>query len=136
MLRTNPSSLNQWWLNSPAPNGSGVRFVARPAAGAFPAMPLTQDLNGHPLWLIDYGVMDFGTVVPQTLWSPGNTTGLRQYVVASLQLPIFFIQEDGSLGLSLGDAAGGNCDSLRDAQRQALLGGGHTTTIRILVCTR
>ena len=95
-----------------------------------------QDINGHPLWLIDYSIVDIGTVVPQTLWSPRNTTGLRQYVAeASLQLPIFFTQEDGRLGLSLDDAAGGNCESLCDAQMQALLGGGYTTTIRILVCT-
>jgi hypothetical protein len=134
----NQSNLNGWWLTSPTPNGSGVRFVARPAAGTLPTRPLMHDLHGNPLWLIDYSVMDIGTVIPQTLWSPArNTTGLRQHVAeASLQLPIFFTQEDGRLGLPLGDAAGGNCESLRDAQMQAPLGGGYTTTIRILVCTR
>ena len=114
-----------------------MRFAARPAAGTFPVMPVMQDLSGHPLWPIDYSVMDVGTVVPQSLWSPRNTTSLRQYDAgASLQLPIFFTQEDGKLGLSLDDAAKGNCQNLRDARMQAPLGGKYTTTIRILVCTR
>ena len=137
LLRTNPSDLNQWWLTSPAPNGSGVRFVARPTTGTFPAMPVMEDLSGHPLWLIDHSVNNTGTVVPQSLWSPVNTTGLRHYPAdAYLQLPIFFIQEDGQLGLSLDDAVQGNCGNIRDAQIQAPLGGKYTTTIRILVCTR
>ena len=96
-----------------------------------------EDLNGHPLWLIDYSVTDSGTVVPQSLWSTGNTTDLGQhYTEASLQLPIFFTQENGEVGLSLDDAANGRYQTLRDAQTQAPLGGGHTTNIRILVCSR
>jgi hypothetical protein len=99
-------------------------------------MPVMQDLNGNPLWPIDYSAMDIGTVVPQSLWPPRNGTELRQYGVEALQLPIFFIQEDGTLGLSLDDAASGRCQNLRDAQIQALLGGRATTYIRILVCAR
>ena len=82
--------------------------------------------------------MDIGTVVPQFLWSPRNTTNLRQYDAgASLQLPIFFTpgQEDDKLGLSLDGAAKGHCQNLRDAQMPAPLGEKYTTTIRILVCT-
>ena len=96
-----------------------------------------EDSDGHPLWLIDHSVNNAGTVVPQSLWSPMNTTGLMQYPAdASLQLPIFFTQMDGQLGLSLDDAVQGNCENLRGAQMQAPLGGRTTTTIRILVCTR
>ena len=98
---------------------------------------MMEDLNGHPLWLIDYSVMDIGTIVPQSLWSTGNTTDLGQhYAEASLQLPIFFTQGNGDLGLSLDDAANGRYQTLRDAHTQAPLGGGHTTNIRILVCSR
>jgi hypothetical protein len=128
--------INLTQLTSPAPNGSC--FVARPAAGTFPAMPVVF-LRGQWHWLIDYPVMDIGTVVSQTLWSSRNTTELRQYATEpSLQLPIFFTPEDarGKLGLSLDDAAKGRCESLRDAKTQALLGEKYTTTIRILVCAR
>ena len=139
LLRTTQSDLNQSWRisESPAPNGSSVRFVARSAADTFPVTPVMQDLNGHPLWPIDYSVMDIGTVVPQSRWSPRNTASIRQYVAeAPLQLPIFFTQENGKLGLSLDDAAKGNWANLRDARMQAPLGGKYTTYIRILVCIR
>jgi len=96
-----------------------------------------QVTGGYQLWLLDHSVMTAGTVVPQSLWSPRNVTDRRQYVdEASLQLPIFFTQENGVLGLSLDDATHGRCQTLRDARMQAHLGGKHTTFIRILVCSR
>ena len=79
--------------------------------------------------------MDIGTVVRQSLWSPRNVTDFRQHVTeAPLQLPIFFTQENGALGLSLDDAAHGRYQTLHDARMPAPLGGKHTTYIRILVC--
>lgn len=113
----------------------GVLFVARivPDASA-PTLPL-QATGGYPLWLLDYSVINIGTVVPQSLWSPTNVTDFRQHVAeAPLQLPIFFAQENGGLGLSLDDAAHGS-QTLRGARMQAHLGGKFTTYIRILVCS-
>jgi hypothetical protein len=96
-----------------------------------------QDPSGHPLWLLDYSVVRIGTVVPQSLWSPRNMNDFRQYVTeATLQLPIFFTQENGALGLSLIDAANGRCQTLRGTRMHAHLGGKYTTYIRILVCSR
>jgi hypothetical protein len=73
--------------------------------------------------------------VPQTLWTPHNKNDLKQHVEeADLQLPIFFIHENGDLGLSLEDAVNGRCHSaLRDARTHAQLGGKTTTHIRISV---
>ena len=95
-----------------------------------------QDRSGRPLWLLDYSIADTGTVVPQELWSPQNVNDFRQYVTdAELQMPIFFAQENGHLGLSLDDAMNGRCQNLRDARMQAHLGGKTTTHIRIKVCS-
>jgi hypothetical protein len=136
LLKTNQAGLRQSCLTLPAPNDSGVIFVARGAPDTFPPRPLTQDPSGYPLWLLDYSVMRIGTVVPQLLWTPKNVNDLRQYVAeASLELPIFFVHENGVLGLSLSDAAKGRCHTLRDAQTHAPLGGRYTTYIRILVCS-
>jgi hypothetical protein len=111
-----------------------VIFAVRAAPDTFGSRPLTQDPSGNPLWLLDYSVVSIGTVVPQLLWSPRNVNDLRQYVVeAPLELPVFFTQENGILGLSLDDAAKGRCHTLRDARMHAHLGGKHTTYIRILV---
>ena len=94
-----------------------------------------QDHNGRPLWLIDYSVVPIGTVIPQARWSPGSVNDRRHYVAeAVLQMPIFFLQQDGTLGLSLDDATNGRCQTLRDARVQAHLGGRTTTHIRIGVC--
>jgi hypothetical protein len=96
-----------------------------------------QDHYGRPLWLLDYNIARTGTVVPQELWSPQNVNDFKQYVTdAELQLPIFFTQENGHLGLSLDDAANGRCHTLRGARAHANLGGKTTTFIRIKVCNR
>jgi hypothetical protein len=95
-----------------------------------------QDLSGRPLWLLDYSIAQTGTVVPQELWSPQNVNDFRQYVTeAELQMPIFFVQDNGCLGLPLGDALNGRCHTLRGAQMHAPLGGKTTTFIRIKVCS-
>ena len=94
-----------------------------------------QDRSGRPLWLLDYGITQTGTVVTQELWSPQNVNDFRQHVQeAELQMPIFFTQENGHLGLSLDDAMNGRCQTLRDARVHAHLGGKATTFIRINVC--
>jgi hypothetical protein len=96
-----------------------------------------QDSNDRPLWLLDYGIVRTGTVIPQALWSPENVNEHRKHVVeAILQMPIFFVQQDGSLGISLDDALNGHCHTLRDARMRAQFGGKTTTHIRIGVCDR
>lgn len=99
--------------------------------------PLTQDRNGRPLWLLDHSIVRVGTVIPQARWSPENVNDHRHHVAeAILQMPIFFFQQDGTLGLSLDDAINGRCQTLRDNRVQAQLGGRTTTHIRIGVCGR
>ncbi|KAH9042221.1 hypothetical protein EDB85DRAFT_1240739 [Lactarius pseudohatsudake] len=84
-------------------------------------------------WLLDRGIVNRGTVVPQTMWSPRTATDKRQYVEeAELQIPIFFEAKDGRLGLSLGASIGGKCHVLRDADVPAPLGQKTTTHIRIV----
>jgi hypothetical protein len=99
--------------------------------------PFLQDPNGHPLWLLDYSTLRTGTVIPQVRWSPENVNDHRQHVAeAILQMPIYFLQQNGVLGLSLDDAINGRCQTLHDSRMQAQLGGKVTTHIRIGVCSR
>jgi len=94
--------------------------------------PFLQDRDGHPLWLLDDSIVRTGTVIPQARWSPQNVNDYRQHVAeAKLQMPIYFYQQNGVLGLSLEDAINGRCQTLRDSRVQAQLGGKATTHIRI-----
>ena len=78
-----------------------------------------------------------GTVIPQARWSPDNATDYRNHVVeAVLQMPIFFMQKDGVLGLSLDDAINGRCQTLRDARMLEQPGKKTTTHICIAVRDR
>ncbi|KAH9046189.1 hypothetical protein EDB84DRAFT_1265376 [Lactarius hengduanensis] len=85
---------------------------------------------GH--WLLDHSIVSNGTVVPQTMWSPAGT-GRRQNVEgAELQMPIFFENKDGGLGLSLEASIDRRCHVLRHAIHPAPLGQRTTTHIRIV----
>ena len=85
-------------------------------------------------WLLDRGIIDRGTVVPQTIWSPLSAADIRQYVEnAELQMPVFFEDKDGGLGLSLEASTDGQCHVLRDGSDPAPLGQKSTTHIRIVV---
>ena len=73
-----------------------------------------------------------GTVVPQSLWSPSSVDDtIRLVHDAELQMPIFFLDTDGRLGLPLDDAVMGQCDNLLNGQLPAPLGPQKTTHIRI-----
>ncbi|KAH9011529.1 hypothetical protein EDB83DRAFT_371902 [Lactarius deliciosus] len=86
---------------------------------------------GH--WLLDRGIVDMGTVVPQTMWSPRSPINRRQNVErAMLQMPVFFEDKDGGLGLSLEASIDARCDVLRDGNDPAPLGGKTTLHIRIV----
>jgi hypothetical protein len=85
-----------------------------------------------PSRLIDHTVVNRGSVVPQKMWSPYTITDQKQHVEeAVLQMPIFFEDINGRLGLSLENAAAGRCHGIRNAQKFALLGEKSTTHIRI-----
>ena len=135
LLKTDRSGVNQSCQTLPKPDGFGVLFVVRNIPENISPVPFMRDRNNRPLWLLDYSIVWTGTIIPQALWSPENVNDHRQHVTrAILQMPIFFAQQDGSLGISLDDAINGRCHTLRDAGMQAQLGGKTTTYIRIGVC--
>ena len=135
LLKTNQSGLNQSCQTLLRPDGSGVCFVVKTIPANISPTPYMQDRNGLSLWLIDYSIARMGTVIPQARWSPENVNDHRLHVAeAILQMPIFFVQQNGYLGLSLDDAVNGRNHTLRDAGLQAQLGGKAITYIRIGVC--
>ena len=92
--------------------------------------------NQQPLWLVDIVPPPMYQVVPQKIWTPPNQSDWRRYVEqASLRMPVFFIQNDGAIGLPLTRALAGDRALLRCADMPAPLGGGHSTQIRIAVST-
>jgi len=84
-------------------------------------------------WLLDRGIVDGGTVVPQTMWSPHSASHRRQHIeMGKLQMPVFFEGEDRALGVSLGASVDGQCNVLRHANDPAPLSQKTTTHIRII----
>jgi hypothetical protein len=135
LLKIDQSGLNQSCQTLPRPDGLGVLFAIRTLREKLSTTPFTEDRDGRPLWLLDYSIVRTGTVIPQARWSPDNATDYRNHVTeAILQMPIFFMQKNGIIGLSLDDAINGRCQTLRDARMLAHLGGKTTTHIRIGVC--
>jgi hypothetical protein len=85
-------------------------------------------------WLLDRGIVDRGTVVPQAMWSPLSSIDIRRHIeMAELQIPVFFEDKDGRVGISLGECTDGQCRVLRDPTSRAPLGQRSTTHIRIIV---
>ena len=98
----------------------------------FPHVP--RPLNLPDRCVLDRCIVDGGTVVPQTMWSPNSPVARRQNIdKAPLQIPIFFEDQNGILGLSLEASIVGGCHVLRDANDPAPVGPKTTTHIRILV---
>lgn len=90
-------------------------------------------ING-PLWLLDFVPVATYNVIPQKIWTPPNQSDWRRYVEqASLRMPIFFIQNNGTTGLPLVRALSGDGAMLRGADTPAPLGGGYSSQIRIAV---
>jgi len=90
--------------------------------------------NNSPLWLLDFIPRPIYRVVPQKIWTPPNQSDWRRYVEqTNLRMPVFFVQNNGTIGLPLARAAVGDTASLRRADSAAPLGGGHSTQIRIAV---
>ncbi|KAF8269735.1 hypothetical protein EI94DRAFT_1798901 [Lactarius quietus] len=90
-------------------------------------------LNPPGRLVLDRSVVGRGTVVPQTLWTPKSAIDRRRHVEkANLEIPVFFEDNDGGLGVSLGASIDGQCRVLRDANDPAPLGQKTTTHIRIV----
>jgi hypothetical protein len=93
-----------------------------------------QFSNPPDLWLLDYGIVNRGTVVPQTMWSPISLIDIRRHIeTAELRMPVFFEDKDGRVGISLGECVDGQCRALLDPKGPAPLGQKTTTHIRIVV---
>jgi hypothetical protein len=114
-------------VTSSYPNREGHFFLVGPTSRHTLEQPFDTSSR-----LLDRAVVNRGTVVPQTMWSPHTVSDQRHYAEeAVLQMPIFFEGIDGRLGLSLEASAAGRCHGLRNAQQFALLGHMSTTHIRI-----
>ena len=80
--------------------------------------PLRPDLDPRQQqtpWVIDYTVLNQGTVIKQQIYVP-------RIQLESLRPPIFFVHRNGGLGLPLNQAAGGDCMSLQGASHLTPLG--------------
>ena len=139
------------------PVEGGIYFVFNQSSSFRARAPLT--INGRDAWVLDYNVRfddsvvdrrryvdqtqfrmlkkNTSTVIPQSLWPPLTDYDYRYRITgATLQMPIYFLQQNGVLGLSLDDAINGRCHILRDSTVQAQFGGKTTMQIRIRVCSR
>ena len=114
----------QWHVIIP----EGIFWAATP-----PGLQSNQD--NQEGWAIDYAIKDSGSVIPQQIWAPRKPSDAQRYLHhEQLRPPIFFVQKDGgSLGLSLREAAVGNCSFLRGAQEAAPVGPSSHVQIRINV---
>jgi len=92
---------------------SGAFYVLnRPSHSSPPALLV----NGQDAWVLDYAVRSGGSVVPQQLWLPQGQGDRRPYVdQAQFRMPIFFVNMDGNLGVSIMSAAAGQMQ-LRGAE--------------------
>ena len=97
--------------------------VAGPGTGVFFATPPGPpgQTSGQHDWAIDHAVREMGPVIRQKLWAPKKSSDKLRWVDhEQLNPSIFFIHENGEgLGLSLVQAAGGDCMCLRGAAEAA-----------------
>ena len=115
------------YIPSSFPAREGNFFLIHSVPSHIPA----QHSSPPGRWLVDRGVVNRGTVVPQTMFSTHTAFDKRQQ--GDLQLPIFFEGSDGRLGISLEASAAGQCYALREASYPTQLGEKTTTNIRIAV---
>ena len=92
----------------------------------------SSSIFNRPAEILDYKLQDYGSVVPQSTWTPATPGGaLRRN--ASLKMPIFFVHSCKTLGIGLTQAAAGICTGLLDARALAPIGYAHTIFIRVKV---
>ena len=106
-----------------------IRHNSNLVQGASPGVPYL------PTPLLDYSMnATTGTVVPQRRWIPADEVDIRRHVKrAELELPIFFVNRNGSLGFPLPDILRGCDRDLHNANNFAPLAGKFTTHVRIHV---
>jgi len=103
-------------------------FITSPAVQT--ARPYL-DVNGRPL---DCAISQAGTVVPQSMWSPGNPADGQRYANVPLNMPIFFVPLDRvTLGLPLLRAVEGGHTNIQGANDTAPIGNSTTMYIRVRV---
>jgi hypothetical protein len=90
---------------------------------------------GNLIMVLDYRAdLSRGTIVPQVPWFPQTPRDVRKYVTdASLRLPIFLRQDDGTIGMSLSDVVHGNFRRLTDSVQPVNVGGRTSVHIRMNV---
>jgi len=110
----------------------GSWYITRNAQYFQGTSPGVPPVTTSPL---DYSIRETqGTVVPQRRWTPADEVDVRRFVEgAVLQLPIFFINRNGSIGFRLPDILRGCDRDLLDGDRFAPLGGRSSVHIRINV---
>jgi hypothetical protein len=89
----------------------------------------------NPPLALDFSVQATqGTVVPQRRWIPAEEDNVRRHIQeALLQLPIFFVNQNGGVGFWLPDILQARDRDLYNRDSAASLGGVATTNIRINV---
>ena len=117
-----------------------LRLVISPHGAIYIILPAVQHarpstlIDNRPAWLLDFLYRDYGTVVPQSIWSPATAGDAQRYCNVPLNMPIFFVHgERGTLGLRLAQATAGRIEGLMNGRAPAPIGNGHTTSIRIKV---
>lgn len=87
----------------------------------------------RPAWFLDYKVRDYGSVVPQSVWTPATLEDARP-PRRDLTMPIFFVCSDRrTLGLRLFQYAAGNWAGPLNEHAPAPVGNSHTALIRLRV---
>jgi hypothetical protein len=97
--------------------------------------PSLEASTQNPPLALDFSVQATqGTVVLQRRWIPTEEDNVRRHVQeAALQLPIFFVKQNGGVGFWLPDILQARDLDLQNRDRAAPLGGVATTNIRINV---
>ncbi|KAI0063066.1 hypothetical protein BV25DRAFT_1824611 [Artomyces pyxidatus] len=105
-------------------NWSGAYFVTHsPSPNPQPQADIPQQY----LFLLDYAMIaGLGTVVPQRIWVPNQEDWDDHIRDANLEMPIFFVHDDGSVGISVVNASAGNSLSLRGVNNELRIGPSQT----------
>lgn len=107
----------------------GAFFTIHPAVQH--VQPSTVIAN-RPAWLLDCRIRNFGSVVPQKIWTAGDS---ERFCNVPLNMPILFLHyQFGTPGLRVGRAAAGNdLAGIMYGRAPAPVGNGCWTSIRINV---
>jgi hypothetical protein len=130
VLKTSPRFLQ---VGFSAPGWPTTFYIAPLDTLAVSANAMSS--RGNLIMVLDYRAdLSRGIIVPQVPWFPQTPRDVRKYVTdASLRLPIFLRQDDGTIGMSLSDVVHGNFRRLTDSVQPVNVGGRTSVHIRINV---